>query len=171
MKEIVKKIIQYWNKVYWNEFDKRAELKDLKITAMNKAFWTEFSRRTNDWFLRNEDVSGCAEKEAVEVLQGQKASFMPLYEFENSVRACYSMLQDDSSRRLFWARLKYEVEGKYADLENLMQLVSLIPGLGGETSAKVRNWAQTLLEVGTTGKKLVLYGGREHVEEIGGAVD
>lgn len=78
-----------------------------------------------------------------------------MYEFTARLRELYGRLQDERSRELFWARMRYDLEPR---MESALVLASLRSGLSPEQAASSLDWRETFRDYKASGKKIVLYG-------------
>lgn len=73
----------------------------------------------------------------------------------NEIRKLYSLLIDEKSKQVFWARLKADTAD---DWTGVMELAALCQGITPEEAAVIRSWKDRLKKILSDGKRLVLYG-------------
>ncbi len=77
------------------------------------------------------------------------------YEFISRIESLYSKLQDDLSRKIFWARLKCDIS---FSLSHIFDLFSLSGYLSKEEVEYKNRWKEDVSKLITSGKKIILYG-------------
>ncbi len=91
-----------------------------------------------------------------------------MYGFVKRAENLYGLLQDDLSREIFWARLRYDID---PTMTNVMRLAGLMPSLGDgdisqEELKRQRKWKETLQSLAENSRKLLLYGASTMAQEI-----
>lgn len=77
------------------------------------------------------------------------------YGLISRTRQLYSMLSDEKSKQIFWARLKADTAD---DWTSVMELATLCQGTATEEEIAIRGWKDRLNDILSDGRRLVLYG-------------
>ncbi len=77
------------------------------------------------------------------------------YKFMKRISELYSTLEDELSRKLFWARMQYDVE---PSVESAIQFYGLAANLSKEELELNYRWKDMFSEIRLNGNKLYLYG-------------
>lgn len=78
-----------------------------------------------------------------------------MYTFIERCKICYTWLQDDLSRNIFWKRLQFDME---PTMGHAMELLALNPFLSSSDIQEALSWKKQLEDFSKSGKKLVVYG-------------
>lgn len=78
-----------------------------------------------------------------------------MYSLVERARESYALLQDDLSKRIFKARLTFDIE---PTMSNAMNLLLLNPELNCQEVKEILEWKQTLKQIERDGKKFIIYG-------------
>ena len=79
---------------------------------------------------------------------------MELYNVFQNVAALYGLLQDQISKRLFMARVKFDIDPNFDNMLGLLAASSSIPSVSQERNA----WHNKVVSILDSGCKLILYG-------------
>ena len=77
-----------------------------------------------------------------------------MYTFIERCKICYTWLQDDLSRNIFWKRLQFDME---PTMGHAMELLALNPFLSSSDIQEALSWKKQLEDFSKSGKKLVVY--------------
>lgn len=78
-----------------------------------------------------------------------------MYSFMEQARESYGLLQDDLSKKVFKARLAFDLE---STMSNAMNLLGLNPGFRCEEAKQIADWKEDLQSLQRDNIRFVIYG-------------
>lgn len=87
-----------------------------------------------------------------------------MYDDAKKNKECYNLLSDELSKRIFWARMKCDME---ANLSNTMELSALQTHLKEADKTKSTNGIEHLKRLNKNGDKIIIYGTRDPARWLG----